>query len=267
MRPLWLLVLCLPLLGWTQATPETGNAYKQVLEKVQPNIVTVRVVIKVDVKSEDETESSESKFTLQGVVLTNDGLIMASGVLLSSESFKQLLGIEDDDEMTFTITPQSFKVIFGSETKEYDAKLVATDSQLGLAFLKITSLEGRAITPIVFSNEELFVGKEVLTVSRLPKGFDYAPYFCTGRVISEISKPRKAYLMEGNISELGLPVYNMKGEAVGVLVILQHGLKDEEVDFGFRSNFGDDSRAAFLLPAAALRPLIEQAIQRAASVQ
>jgi S1-C subfamily serine protease len=267
MRPLWLLTLCLPLLGWTQATPETGNAYKQVLEKVQPNIVTVRVVIKIDVKSEDETESSESKFTLQGVVLTNDGLIMASGVLLSSESFKQLLGVEDDDEMTFTITPQSFKVIFGSETKEYDAKLVATDSQLGLAFLKITNLEGRAITPIVFSNEELFVGKEVLTVSRLPKGFDYAPYFCTGRIISEISKPRKAYLMEGNISELGLPVYNMKGEAVGVLVLLKHGLRGEEVDFGFRMNFGDDSGTSFLLPASAVRPLIEQAIQRAASIQ
>jgi len=266
MRLLWLLTLCLPLLGWTQATPETGNAYKQVLEKVQPNIVTVRVVIKVEFKSEDETETEESKFTMQGAVLTSDGLVMASGVLLSSESFKQLIGAEDD-EIKITITPQSFKVIFGSETKEYDAKLVATDSQLGLAFLKITNLEGRAITPIVFSNEELFVGKEVLTVSRLPKGFDYAPYFCTGRIISEISKPRKAYLMEGNISELGLPVYNIKGEAVGVLVILQHGLKDEEVDFGFRSNFGNDSRASFLLPASALRPLIEQAIQRAASIQ
>ena len=131
MRLLCLLTLCLPLLGWTQATPEAGNAYKQVLEKVQSNIVTVRAVIKIDVKAEDESESNESKFTMQGAVLTSDGLVMASGLLLSSESFKQLLGVEDDDEMTFTITPQSFKVIFGSETKEYEAKLVATDSQLG----------------------------------------------------------------------------------------------------------------------------------------
>jgi len=267
MRPLWLLTLCLPLLGWTQATPEMGNAYKQVLEKVQPNIVTVRVVIKFDVKSEDETESSESKFTLQGVVLTNDGLIMASGVLLSSESFKQLLGVEDDDEMTFTITPQSFKVIFGSETKEYDAKLVATDSQLGIGFLKITNLDGRALTPITFSDEELAVGKEVLAVSRLPKGFDYAPYFVSGRIIGEVSKPRKAFLIEGNVRSLGLPVYSLKGEAVGVVVLLRHGIGEEEVDFGFRTSFGDDSRAAFVLPTATLRPLIEQAVQRAASIQ
>jgi S1-C subfamily serine protease len=267
MRPLWLFTLCLPLLAWTQATSETSNPYKQLLEKIQSNIVTVRVVIKVDVKSEDETESDESKFTLQGAVLTSDGLVMASGVLLSSESFKQLIGVEEDEEVKITITPQSFKVIFGSETKEYEAKLVATDSQLGIAFLKITNLEGRTVTPIAFSNEELSIGKEVLTVSRLPKGYDYAPYFATGRIISEISKPRKAYLMEGNISELGLPVYNMKGEAVGVLVLLQHGLRGEEVDFGFRMNFGDDSGTSFLLPASVLRPLIEQAVQRAASVQ
>ena len=267
MRPLWLFTLCLPMLAWTQATAETSNSYKQLLEKLQSNIVTVRVVIKVEFKSEEETESDESKFTLQGAVLTSDGLVMASGVLLSSESFKQLIGVDEDDEVKITITPQSFKVIFGSETKEYDAKLVATDSQLGIAFLKITNLEGRAIAPIVFSNEELSIGKEVLTVSRLPKGYDYAPYFATGRIISEISKPRKAYLMEGNISELGLPVYNTKGEAVGVLVLLKHGLKGEEVDFGFRMNFGDDSGTSFLLPASAVRPLIEQAIQRAASIQ
>jgi S1-C subfamily serine protease len=267
MRPLWLFTLCLPMLAWTQATAETSNSYKQLLEKIQSNIVTVRVVIKVEFKSEDETESSESKFTLQGAVLTSDGLILVSGVLLSSESFKQLIGAGDDDKMTFSITPQSFKVIFGSETKEYEAKLVATDSQLGIGFLKIMDLEGRTLTPITFSDEELSVGKEVLTVSRLPKGFDYAPYFVSGRIIGEVSKPRKAFLIEGNVRTLGLPVYSTRGEAVGVLVLLQHGLREEEVDFGFRTSFGDDSRAAFVLPVATLRPLIEQAIQRAASIQ
>ena len=266
MRSLWLFTLCLPMLAWTQATAETSNSYKQLLEKLQSNIVTVRVVIKVEFKSEDETESSESKFTLQGAVLTSDGLILVSGVLLSSESFKQLIGAGDDDEMTFSITPQSFKVIFGSETKEYEAKLVATDSQLGIGFLKIMDLEGRTLTPITFSDEELSVGKEVLTVSRLPKGFDYAPYFVSGRIIGEVSKPRKAFLIEGNVRTLGLPVYSTRGEAVGVLVLLQHGLREEEVDFGFRTSFGDDSRAAFVLPVATLRPLIEQAIQRAASI-
>jgi hypothetical protein len=62
------------------------------------------------------------------------------------------------------------------------------------------------------------VGKELLSVFALAEGIRLrAYYFSTGRIISEVSKPRKAYLMEGNISELGLPVYNMKGEAVGVL--------------------------------------------------
>ena len=51
MRPLWLFTLCLPMLAWTQATAENSNSYKQLLEKLQSNIVTVRVVIKVEFKS------------------------------------------------------------------------------------------------------------------------------------------------------------------------------------------------------------------------
>ncbi len=266
MRHLWLLSFCLPLIAWTQATPDASTAYKQVVDKIQPNIVTVRAVIKFDIRTEDESESQESKFTLRGAVLNSDGLIMTSGVLLSSESFKQIFGADDDDD-SISITPQSFKIIFGSETKEYEAKLVAVDSQLGIAFLKITDLAGRTITPIAFANEGLEIGKEVITVSRLPKGFDYAPYFATGRVIGEVSKPRTAYLMRGSLTELGLPVYNLKGEAVGVLVVLSHGLKDEEVDFGFRSSFGTEDRAVSVLPIAAVRPLIEQAMQRAADVK
>ncbi|MDW8106664.1 MAG: serine protease [Armatimonadota bacterium] len=266
MRLVWLSVLCLPLFGWTQAqSPATG--YKQLVDKIQPNIVTVRVVAKADIKAGEESESRESKFSLQGAVLTSDGLVMLSGIYLSTEGFKEYYGIEDDAEVSVTITPISFKVIFGSETKEYEAKLVATDSQLGLAFLKIVDLEGRTVNPLPLAEEPLTLGSEVITVSRLPRGFDYAPYYCTGRVISEVNKPRKAYLLEGSISEMGLPVYNAKGEIVGVMVSLRHGLKDEEVDIGFRNNFGSEDSALFLVPVSALKPLIEQARERAANTQ
>jgi len=238
------------------------NSYAQLVQKVAPNIVTVRIVAKFEIKAEGETQTEESKFTLQGAVITSDGLIMLSGVLLSSESFKQLAGIQGD-EVNFTVTPQSFKVIFGQETEENDATLVAIDSQLAIAFIKVRDLGERKLTPIEFKEVNPTIGSELVTISRLPRGYDYAPYFSTGRVISEVSKPRRAFLLEGNITELGLPVYTMGGEAIGVMVPLSHGLDDEETDFGFRSNFGSNDRALFLVPTSALKPLIEQAIQRA----
>ncbi|MFQ3611299.1 MAG: trypsin-like peptidase domain-containing protein [Fimbriimonadales bacterium] len=248
------------LAGTTQ--PSATNSYAQLLQKIAPNIVTVRIVAKFEVKAEGETQSEESKFTLQGAVVSSDGLIMLSGVLLSSESFKQLVGIQGD-EVNFTITPQSFKVIFGQETEEYDASLVAVDSQLAVAFIKVRNLGDRKLTPVEFKETIPTIGSELVTISRLPRGYDYAPYFSTGRVISEVSKPRRALLLEGNITELGLPVYNLSGEAVGVMVSLSHGLDDEETDFGFRSNFGSNDRALFLIPTSALKPIIEQAVQRA----
>lgn len=266
MRGLWLTLLAVPLVVWAQ-TATTPSPYKQLVDKIQLNIVTVRAVVKAEFKAGNESESRESKFTLQGAVLTSDGLVMLPGVLLSSESFKQYYGIDDDDRVDIKLTPLSFKVIFGSETKEYEARLVATDSQLGLAFLKITDLEGRTVQAIPMNEEPLTLGSEVVVVSRLPRGYDYAPYYCTGRVISEVSKPRKAYLLEGSISEMGLPVYNRNGEMVGVMVELRHGLKDEEVDIGFRENFGSDDGTRFLVPVSAIRPLIEQARQRASATQ
>ncbi len=245
-----------------QAPAETTNSYAQLMQKIAPNIVTVRIVAKFEIKAEGETQTQESKFTQQGAVITADGIVMLSGVLLSAESFKELVGFDEED-VSLSISPQSLKVIFGQETQEYDATLIALDSQLGVAFLKINDLGGRQVEPIEFKEVNLPIGSELVTVSRLPRGFDYAPYFSTGRVISEVSKPRRAFLLEGNISELGLPVYSRNGDAVGIMVTLSHGLDDEETDFGFRSNFGDTDRALFLIPTATLKPVIEQAIQRA----
>jgi len=248
---------------------ESINSHKQLLEKVAPSIVTVRVVMKYEFKSGDESETNEQKFSMQGAVISSDGLILLSAMPLSAESLKQMMGIEADQEERFDLklTPQSLKVIFGQESKEYEADLVATDSQLGLAFLKIKNLEGRELNPIQFKETSLTIGQELFVVSRLPKGFDYAPYFSSGRVISEVSKPRKAFLMEGNISELGLPVYTLSGEAVGVSVLMGHGLKqDDESDFGFSMSFGGrGGTTLFILPVSTIKPLIEQAIKRAAS--
>ncbi|MEN3001674.1 MAG: serine protease [Armatimonadota bacterium] len=250
---------------YAQESPSTP---KQLLEKIAPSIVTVRVVMKYEFKSGDESETSEQKFSMQGAVVSADGLILLSAMPLTAESLKQMMGIDEsegDERFDFKLTPQSFKVIFGQESKEYEATLVATDSQLGLAFLKIKDLEGRTLTPIQFADTAPTIGQELYTVSRLPKGFDYAPYFSTGRVIGEVSKPRKAYLMEGNISELGLPVYTLSGSAVGVAVLMGHGLRrDDESDFGFSMSFGGQGGTTlFILPASTIKPLIEQAAKRA----
>ncbi len=264
MKPIALWLMSLSVL----CAQEPSSGPKQLLDKIAPSIVTVRVVMKYEFKSGEESQSTEQKFSMQGAVVSPDGLILLSAMPLSAESLKQMMGVDESDQedrFDFKLTPQSFKVIFGQESKEYEATLVATDSQLGLAFLKIKELEGRTLTPVQFRDAPPSIGQELFTVSRLPKGFDYAPYFSSGRVIGEVSKPRRAFLMEGNISEVGLPVYTLTGEAVGVAVLMGHGLKqDDESDFGFSMSFGGQGGTTlFVLPAATIKPLIEQAVRRA----
>ncbi|MCS7208992.1 MAG: serine protease [Fimbriimonadales bacterium] len=268
MRLLGLWTLYLPLVAWTQAAPpaDSSDAYRKLLTQLEPNIVTIQAVVRFESKGEEQNESAERKIVLQGAVLTADGLIMTSGVLLSSESYKILFGLEDDEEQPVTLTPQSFKVIFGSEPQEREAQLVATDSKLGLAFLKVKDLGGRTFKPLPLAATDPAVGTEIAVLSRLPRGFDFAPYFTPARIIGEIAKPRKAMLLDINVRELGLPAFNMNGEVVGVVVLVRQETGDEEeFNFGFQSKFGGSGVTAFVAPVSALKPLIEQAVQRATS--
>jgi len=81
------------------------------------------------------------------------------------------------------VIPTDIKVIFEQEDKEYTAFLAATDTKLDLAFLKIEGLGDRKLTAVDFAAAAVpTLGEQIVTVSRLRKGFDYAPYFETARI-------------------------------------------------------------------------------------
>lgn len=257
-------------------TQEEANQLQALVQKQAPTIVTLKVVAKSEFKMGGEAQSQEYRMTLQGVVVTPDGLIMLSSAPFSTEQLMEIMGGAGSETMGFEmkITPTSFRVIFEKEDKEYEAFLVATDAKLGLAFVKVEGLSERQCSAVDFSSTaNPTIGQTVLTISRLSKGYDYAPYFATGRICGEITKPRKAWKVEGNISEMGLPVYTLSGEAIGVLTSVPSGVKEEmsgsSMDFGFFLRFlrgGLSTVSTFVVPAQAVKSLIEQASKRAAEL-
>lgn len=258
----WGALMCVSLLALAGAqTP--SNRFKSLVQQVVPSIVTVRAVVKIDVKSKEDSSSEEIKFSQRGAVISEDGIIMMSSALLTSESLKQLLNLdpEDADKVDIKISPQSFKIIFERESQEYEAKLVATDSQLGLAFLKIENLQGRTLKPIVFKDSPLEIGSELFCVTRMPKGYDFTPYLVKLVVVAEVDKPRRAYLTDRSTDELGLPVFNAEGVAVGVVTTIRPTVVNpDEEDLGF-----DSGASESILPIAVVQSVINQAIQRARS--
>ncbi len=244
-----------------------GQNVAGLLDKAAPSIVTVKVVLKTEISAMGQAQNDESRSEMPGVVVDDSGLIMISNAEISADRIKEALsGSPMMGNVDLTVTPTDFKVIFGNEEEEHDAFLVAKDTKLDLAFLQVEGVTDRTLTAVNFAEGvKPGVGDTVMTVSRLKKGYDYAPFASTARISGAIKKPRKAWIIDGDIAGYGLPVFSSSGDVVGVLITLTPTTTDESGGAGFgaimrmmRGGGLDSGVGSFVLPAKVVNGLIKQ---------
>ncbi len=259
-------LLTLPRAGLGQDTDIAG-----LLDKAAPSIVTVKVVIKTEYSMMGQAQNEESRSELQGVVVDDSGMVMISNAEISADRVKEALaGNPMGANLDITMTPTDFKVIFGNEEEEHDAFLVAKDTKLDLAFLQVQGVTDRKLATVNFAEGvKPAVGDTVVAISRLKKGYDYAPFATTSRVSGAIRKPRKAWIVDGSMSSYGLPVFSSKGDVVGVLITLAPTTTDDSGGSGFSSMMRmmrgggmDSGVGTFILPAKVVDGLIKQSLTK-----
>ncbi len=273
-----LALLAAACLGFTAPVraDDVPAAVQALVARQSPAIVTVRAVLKTTAKGAG-AQTSESRTEMQGVVVDSSGLVMVSSVPFSPAKLVEMMGLPAEAaDSAPTITPTAFKVVFANEDKEYPAFLAATDTTLGLTFLRIEDLAGRVPTAIAFGSRPApALGDPVYALSRLSKGYDYAPYYSSARVSGVITKPRTAVMLEGGISDLGLPVFSQTGDAVGVLTSVASGVKPEGANEAMGMQMmmrlmgggsGGNHSSVFLVPASVVSAVIAQAQTRAAAL-
>ena len=250
---------------------------QSLVAKQSAAIVTVKAVLKMQATGGGASQSSESRTEMQGVVVDPSGLIMVSSVPFSPEKLMEMMGMpKDSTSDSPKITPTDFKVIFERDEKEYPAFLAATDTTLGLTFIQITDLAGRAVTPVTFADAPApALGDPVFALSRLSKGYDYALFYESARVSGAIAKPRAALMLDGSISELGLPIFTLSGAPVGVLTNVAASVSSGESNEGasmrmmmrlFGGGGGGSRPGVFVVPGSVVGPVIAQAKARAAEI-
>jgi S1-C subfamily serine protease len=196
------------------------------LEAKAASVVAVKFVAKV---MDREIPISET-----GTVVDEHGLVM-------------LRNRVKNDRVKFTIS--NLRVIFPGDEKEHDAIVVATDSRLDLAFVRIRDLGDRKAVPVdLTESPDPEPGTELFAVSRLEQGFDYAPFFGATNVVGRITKPRALGILSGFTPGAHV-LFTTDGKAAGV-VVPQSGVTD-----------GDErgTRRSFLLPMKAALATIRQA--------
>jgi S1-C subfamily serine protease len=220
-------------IGWPGAAraDERGEQLAAVLEKVAPSVVTLKMVGKV--------RGRERNFDFQGTVVSSTGLILCDDGNFGGGFAK--------------VDVQSIKVIIDrDEETEIEAFHVATDTKLQLAYLQIENLGDRKLSFVDLKDDaSAKIGQQVVSVTRFPKGYDFAPAFFTARVGAKVKKPRKVWWADGRILD-GMPVFALDGKLLGVGAQVSSGLSE-------RSGGG----ALFILPARPLRASVQQAEKKA----
>ena len=269
MKPRLASILCLLICACLARADESAARYQALMNRVAPAIVTVKVVMKTDFGGQGR--ETESRVNLQGAVVDKEGLVMISNAAFSPARFMALLGQGEGNAANIKSTPVDFKVVFDREEREYSAFLAATDTKLDIAFIKIEDLGDRKLEIVDFSSGAVpEIGQEVVTVARMEKGFDYAPFFATARIGGVIDRPRKAYLLAGS-GNFGLPLFAVSGEVLGVVTTVESGVKSEGIsqDVGAMLRFysgGGGLLRAFIVPASVINGVIGQAKVRAVAI-
>ncbi len=125
-----------------------------------------------------------------------------------------------------TTTPTDIKVLIGDDTEGLEAEIVARDSELDLAWLRIKDAGGKRFDYLDLSiGSSVKVGERVMCVRRMGSYFGRSAIVIEGRIVGTTKKPRRLYVPSIELAmAYGLPIYTVGGKLVGITVTQAPGL-------------------------------------------
>ena len=224
------------------AQPEAD--YEKLLADKSPAIVTVKFLMKMKSSWGDHEAEQE----VPGVIIGKDGLIMCANSHFGGGAWMRNSGV--------TVIPADFKVLIGADTEGVEADLLARDTDLDLAWLKLKNTPAEPLTVIELSKAATpTIGERMYCISRLGKYFDRIAVVAEMRVGGSTTKPRQLIVPSGGSGAVGLPVYAAAGQIVGVSIT--------QVPEDDESSPGGQGGGVLILPADKVQKATERALATA----
>lgn len=177
-----------------EVSPE---AAQKLYKEVTPSLVGVQYVL--------ETELNRLDLTGAGVVVSDDGLVMAPMSMFPMQF--------PDNQM------KDFKILVpreDGEPREIEAVFQGRDQRTNTAFIR--PKEPQQWKAIKFEDEPLNVGDTVLSIGMLPKAANYKSYFTQGAVAATLRGEMPQVLVTGGgLASMGSPVFDAGGKAIGMV--------------------------------------------------
>lgn len=194
---------------------------RQLLERYGPAVVTVEALVRTEMQMGGQGQDEENEVDIVGAVVDPGGLIMVWNSRISSARVVEMMRVmgRDDGNFDIDLTPLSFDVRLSGTEEPVEAFLAASDPQLDLAFLQLAEppAEPLAFFDVANGASGDLIGEEIYTVGRLSTSFAHAPFLGGGRVVGLLTKPRRSWIVSGDLQTYGLPVVTAEGQVAGVL--------------------------------------------------
>lgn len=250
-------VCAAPCLASAPAAPAPAASepdFSKLVTEKSIALVTIKFVMKIETGAGQDQEQ-ETEVT--GCMIDAKGLILCTNLQMGGippQLAKRMGG------GNFTLTPTKIKVLIGDDADGVDAKLIARDSDLDLAWVRIDKPADKPYTFVDFAKAaDAKLGQNLLILDRLGKLFDRAPVVTEIRVGAVLKKPRHLFYPSGVLSRYGVPVFGDDLKSVGFAVIQNPSAEDEEAD-----NERGDRQQLVVLPAAEVVSATERALKTAA---
>lgn len=240
----------------------TPADYQRVLQERSPAFVTIKFVLQVKMGGMGDTES---EMEITGVMIDPKGLVLTSNTQLGG-----IAGMMRQMGREISTTPTNIKVLVGDDTEGVDAKLIARDSELDLAWVQIKDVGDKKFAYInMGSGTQAKAGQVLIGIRRAGKFLDRIPVLVESRVAGIAKKPRELYVPTLPLSSvLGLPVFTSDNKVLGVAVM--QAPADEEEDQNPAAMFSrmssmQEMMYGFVLPAKDVVEATQRAKQTAAT--
>lgn len=240
---------------------DESHDYAALMEKHQAALVTVKYILATNMGRNMETENESE---LSCVMVSSDGLLICPNNQMTGfiGLMKQMAG-QAGSQMS--ATPKNMKVIVGEQSESLDAEILARDSELDMAWLKVTNNDGQSFAYVDFEQGvEAGIGEPVYTIRRTGDNFGRTAIASQSRIGGIASKPRKLYIPDVPVVlGTGLPVFNASGNVIGLLVTQIPEPSDSSGNaFNIMSNMRNiqDAMSGLILPAAQVAKATKQAL-------
>lgn len=225
--------------------------YDGLINRHAPAIVTVKFVLQMSLGGMEDREQETEAF---GVLIDPTGLVLVSNTQMGG--FVSLMGRRRGMEVD--VKPSKIKVLVGEDTVGVDATLIARDSDLDLAWIRLSKPAEKPLPVLDFAGStEPKIGDRLFLLAREGRFFDRVPSITQFRVAAVAHKPR-ALILPGAQS-LGMPVFDDAGKIVGVTVLQLAG----EEESGGEGIFGGGSGGPAILPAGEVVSATKRALETA----